>query len=222
MKHEIGIVKPDCLVEDWPGKYEVFHWLEYVITLPNPIFIITTRKANGAANANLHSWGLLIGDKGHYTSLLALHTHTHTFANIQREHEWCINIPSFEHINQCERTIQCNAAENDEIVDSGFTLEPSRCVQAPRIAECIYNLECVLEWDQSVAAGGLWHLFAGRVVHAAAADAGLIPDPIRRMQALQLMYNIRSTINPLDGSYYGPNTFGLISQIHKTVPDNFS
>ena len=64
MKHEIGIVQPSCLVEDWPDKYDVFSWLEYVVTVPNPIFLVTTRKANGAANANLHSWGLLIGEAG--------------------------------------------------------------------------------------------------------------------------------------------------------------
>ena len=44
MKREISIAQPDYLIEDWPGKYEVFSWLEYIITVPNPIFFITTRK----------------------------------------------------------------------------------------------------------------------------------------------------------------------------------
>jgi len=52
--------------------------------VPNPIFIVTTRKANGAPNANLQSWGLLIGEKDNYTSLLALLEHTHTVDNILR------------------------------------------------------------------------------------------------------------------------------------------
>ena len=72
MKHEIGITQSSYLIEDWPGKYDVFSWLEYVVTVPNPIFLVTTRKANGAANANLHSWGLLVGERDHYSSLLAL------------------------------------------------------------------------------------------------------------------------------------------------------
>lgn len=55
MKREIAITQPDYLIEDWPGKYQVFSWLEYVITVPNPMFLITTRKANGAPNANLSS-----------------------------------------------------------------------------------------------------------------------------------------------------------------------
>jgi hypothetical protein len=38
VKHEIGITRPPYLIEDWPGKYDVFSWLEYVITVSNPSF----------------------------------------------------------------------------------------------------------------------------------------------------------------------------------------
>ena len=92
----MDVAQPECLVEDWPGKYEVFSWLEYVVTAANVIFIVTTRKANGAPNAGLQSWGLLIGDGDNYSSLLALPGHSHTYANIHREGEWCIGFPSFE------------------------------------------------------------------------------------------------------------------------------
>ena len=95
MKHEIGITRPEVLIEDWPGKYEVFSWLEFVVTVPNPIFLVTTRKANGAPNANLQSWGLLVGEAGNYTSLFALLDHAHTYDNILREREWCVGYPSF-------------------------------------------------------------------------------------------------------------------------------
>ncbi len=29
MKREIGIAQPEYLIEDWPGKYDLFSWLEY-------------------------------------------------------------------------------------------------------------------------------------------------------------------------------------------------
>ena len=215
MKHEIGITQPEYLVEDWPSKYEVFSWLEYVVTVPNPIFLVTTRKANGAPNANLHSWGLLIGERDQYSSLLALLDHTHTYANILQEGEWCVNFPSFEHRSQCFETIFCNGPDNDEITEAGFTVEPARTVQAPRIAECPVNLECRLEWHRPLYEGTHWHLFAGRVLHTAMDDAVMVPDPVERMQAMGLMYNIRSTVNPLDGRQYGPNTLGLLSQVVK-------
>ena len=96
MKHEIGITQPDYLIEDWPNKYQVFSWLEYIVTVPNPIFLVTTYKENGKPNANLHSWGFPVGDRDHYSFLLAILDGTHTFQNILRTGEFCVNYPSFQ------------------------------------------------------------------------------------------------------------------------------
>jgi hypothetical protein len=57
MKREIGITTPENLPEIWAGSYDLFSWLAYVVTVPNCITIIATRKANGAPNACLHSPG---------------------------------------------------------------------------------------------------------------------------------------------------------------------
>lgn len=213
MKHEVAVTQPDYLIEDWPGKYEAFSWLEFVVTVPNPIYLITTRKANGAPNACLHSWGLLVGERDNYSSLLALLDHHHTYANILREGEWCINYPSFDHWPQSFETIRCNAPDNDEITDAGLTVEPAKNVQAPRIAECLINLECRLAWHHPLYEGSRWHLVAGRVLHVAMDDSVMVTDPHERMQAVGLMYNVRGTVNPLDGAYYGPNTLGLLSEV---------
>jgi len=34
-----------------------------------------------------------------------------------------------------------------------------------------------------------------------------------------LMYNVRSTVNPMTGEQYGPNALGLLSQVEKIVKD---
>jgi flavin reductase (DIM6/NTAB) family NADH-FMN oxidoreductase RutF len=219
MKHEFGPKRPECLVEDWPGKYGAFPWLEYVATLPNPIFLVTTRKANGASNASLQSWGLLLGGGDTCISLLAILKHQHTCANILREREWCLNYPDFAHYPPCFETLWCNGPENDEIADAGLTLEPGREVRAPRIGECLINLECRLEREQELFEGAGWHLFFGRVVHAAFDERALAPEPEQRMREMQLIYNIRSTVNPLDGSFYGPNTLGLLKEVVKIFPE---
>ena len=213
MKHEISIVQPEYLVEDWPGKYEIFSWLEYIVTVPNPIFIVTTRKANGAPNANLQSWGLLVGEKDNYSSLVALLDNTHTYENILREGEWCVCFPSFQHSHQCFETIRLNAPDNDEITGSGFTVEQPKTVRAPRIAECPVNLECRLEWHHPLYEDSSWHLFAGRVSHAALDESAMVPDPVERLKSMELMYNVRSTVHPLTGEQYGPNTLGLINRV---------
>jgi flavin reductase (DIM6/NTAB) family NADH-FMN oxidoreductase RutF len=219
MKHEIGIEQPDFLDEDWPGKYEVFSWLEYVVTVPNPIYIVSTRKANGAPNANLQSWGLLVGEPGHYTSLLALGERSHTYANILREGEWVVGFPRFEHFPQCFETVYCNAADNDEITESGFTVEPAKVVGAPRIAECSISLECRLAWHHPLHEGSRTHLFAGKVEHVAMDDAVMASEPEARIKALGLMYNIRSTVHPLTGAQYGPNTLGLLDRVVRVFTD---
>jgi len=220
MKREIGIIQPEYLIEDWPGKYDIFSWLEYIVTVPNPICIVTTRKANGAPNANLHSWGLLIGDKGNYSSLLALLDNTHTYANILREEEWCVCFPSFQHYRQCSETIWQNGSDNDEITDAGFTVEFPNTVQAPRIAECPINLEWRLEGHHPLYENSRWHLFAGRVSHLAMDESAMVPDPVERMQNMGLMYNGRSTVNPLTGEQYGPNTIAVLSKLREVFGNN--
>jgi len=213
MKQEINVTQPEYLIEDWPGKYEVFSWLEYIVTVPNPIFFITTRKPNGAPNANLTSWGFLIGEKDSYSSLLALLNNSHTYSNILREGEWCVCFPSFQYYRQCFETIRLNAQDNDEITESGFTVEQPQCVQAPRIAECPVNLECSLEWHRPLYENSRWHIFAGRVLHLAMDESVMVPDPVERMRIMELMYNIRSTVHPMTGEQYGPNTLGLLSRV---------
>jgi len=213
MKREISITQPEYLIEDWPGKYEVFSWLEYIVTVPNPIFFVTTRKPNGAPNANLSSWGLLIGEKGNYSSLLAILDNSHTYANILREGEWCVCFPSFQHYRQCFETIRLNAPDNDEITEAGFSVELPKMVRAPRIAECSINLECHLDWHRPLYENSHWHLFVGRVAHLAMDESVMVPDPIERIRRMELMYNVRSTIDPMTGEQYGPNTLGLLSKV---------
>ncbi len=130
-----------------------------------------------------------------------------------------MNYPTVKHYPQCFETVYCNALENDEIDDAGFTLEPAQTIAAPRIAECLLNLECRLEWHHSLYEGNPWHILAGRVQHVAAHESALVIDPDKRMQALGLMYNLRSTINPVNGDFYCPNTLALIGQVLKVFTD---
>jgi len=222
MKREISITQPDFLIEDWPGKFEIFSWLEYIVTVPNPIFIVTTRKENGAPNASLQSWGVLIGDKGNYSSLFALLDTSHTYGNILREGEWCVCFPSFQHYHQCFETINLNESDNDEITEAGFTIESAKHVRAPRIAECSINLECRLEWHRPLYEKSHWHLFTGRVIHLSMDEAVMSIDPIERTQILGLMYNVRGTVNPMTGEQYIYNTLGILNKVEKVFGEEIS
>ena len=178
MKHEIPVKTPENLDEIWPGSYHLFSWLEYAVTVPQPLFVITTRKTNGEPNACLHSWGFLVGDRDNYTSILGVLDYYHTYENILREKEWCLNFPSIHQYEQCFETIHVNEAENDEISDAGLTVESSAEIQSPRIAECPMNLECRLEWHHPLYEDSQWHILAGRVVHAAMDENPLGEDTL--------------------------------------------
>jgi len=219
MKQEINVAPPDNLVELWPGSYNLFSWLEYLVTIPHPIFLITTRKANGNPNACLHSWGFLVGDRDNYTSILGLLDYYHTYENILREGEWCLNFPRMDDYQKCFETIHVNNPTNDEITEAGLTVELSQVIRAPRIAECPINLECQLEWHRPLNENSQWHLLAGRIVHVAMDDNAVVPDPVERMQFMRLMYNIRGTINPFSGEMYGPNSLGLLSEVVKAFDE---
>ena len=105
------------------------------------------------------------------------------------------------------------------MTEAGFHVEPAVTVRAPRIAECLVSLECRLEWHRPLYDNSRWHLFVGRVLHLAMDDAAMVPDPAERMRALGLMYNVRSTVNPLTGEQYGPNSLGLLRGVEKVFTD---
>jgi hypothetical protein len=59
------------------------------------------------------------------------------------------------------------------------------------------------------------HLFVGKVVHLAVDTSVMVPDPAERMRMMGLMYNVRSTVDPSNGTQYGPNSLGLLSEVVK-------
>ena len=199
MKREFDASKPGGLKENWPEQLKIFSWIEYVTNVPYPILLITTNKENGKPNACLHSWGFFSGDEKGYYSVLSLLKSYHTYENIKRDREWCVNVPSRAHLDQCMRTIENNQIGADEIAESGFTPEASVVIDAPRIKDCPISLECRLEWDRSLSSEGYWHVFVGKIVHFSITDDLMDLDAGKRMETFDLMFSLRSQLNPLSG-----------------------
>ena len=218
MKHYFTHNKPDYLIEDWPGKYDTFSWLEFGITVPNPIYIVTTLKDGDIPNANIQSWGLLLGEGKYNHFLLAMLKHHHTYANIMRAKEWCINYISKDYLRQSCETIKHNGHETDELAASGLTAVQSKIIKTPAIAESTVSLECSLKWDKSLVDDSRWSLLCGEIVQIAIDDDVMSVEPEKRIAAMNLMYNIRGTVNPLSGDYHSANTFGLIGDIIHYAP----
>lgn len=200
MKRELTTKHPGGFKETWPGQYKLFSWMEYVTAIPQPIFIITTLKGNNMPNACLHAWATFAGEAESYYTIITILKSTHTYVNILRCREYCMNFPDYTYIDQARKTIENNTEETDEITQAGFAIEKAGVIGVPRIRECFLNMECVLEWEKDLFPGSLWGLLCGKVVHMAMEEARLKSGFFGRYGGSGYMYNIHSPKNPLDGT----------------------
>ena len=103
-----------------------FSWKEFVITVPSPLFLITTYKSNGLPNACMQSWATFTsanhGD-GFYAILASVNRNGHLYQSLQDQQEAVINFMSADCHAACMETIRHNAFETDEITASGLTAE---------------------------------------------------------------------------------------------------
>jgi flavin reductase (DIM6/NTAB) family NADH-FMN oxidoreductase RutF len=167
MKIEIGNAKPENFMERWPGEFEIFSHFEMALGIPHALFMITTMKENGKPNACFQSWSSFSGDSGGYFVVTTLCRHTHTFKNILRTGEFCVNFLGAQHYDACYKTVFNNAEDIDEIEIGGFTAEPASLIRVPRIKEAFLTLECSFESETDLSKKGISSLLIGKVLLAA-------------------------------------------------------
>ena len=168
MKKEITRAKPEGLVELWPGQLDIFSHIDYLAAVPQALFLITTRKPDGKANACLQSWSSFRGcGNGYYAVIAGLAKDGHTYQNLLREKEFCVNFISPKYYEACKITIAENKDDVDELAVAGLTAEPAACVKPPRVAEAFLVYECRLVSDTPLANDGSLRLIVGEVMHAA-------------------------------------------------------
>lgn len=167
MKIEIENKIPNNFKEYWPTYYDVFSHYEEALGIPHPLFLITTRKSNGQPNIAFGGWGSFWGDKGGFFALIPVMQKSHTYKNIIRDREFCVNFIDYRYIENCWATVKNNLDEIDEFKAGDFTEERSKVIAPPRIAESFMSLECSLESSQDISKAGVNELIIGRVVHAA-------------------------------------------------------
>jgi len=167
MKIEIGSTKPDNFVDRWPGEFNIFSHFEMALGIPHCLFLITTLKENGKPNACFQSWSSFCGDSGGYFVITPLLQKTHTFLNILRTKEFCINFLSARYFDACYETVFNNSEDTDEIAVGGFTAEQASCITVPRIREAFLSLECILQTTLDLSGKAISSLIIGKVLSAA-------------------------------------------------------
>jgi flavin reductase (DIM6/NTAB) family NADH-FMN oxidoreductase RutF len=198
MKIELDTARPESYVEDWAGQYDVFSFLEFTVGVPSPMFLITTRKENGQPNACLQAWSSFAGDSGGFFAVMqGLMQSTHTYRNILREKEFCLNFIRPEYYDACIKTVAVNDEEDDEIASGGFTAEACITINSPRIKESFLCMECTLESVTDLSGKGQTVMIVGRVQHASVEEGHNTIENICSPNAF--MYNIHSPKDPVTG-----------------------
>lgn len=150
MKKELPLMPPKGIEEAWQGQFSVFSWYNFVLNVPSAVFIVTTLKENGLANAQLNAWGMMVGSGKEPKFLLQVMNNSDTYRLIKRNREFTINYPSLRLREKFMKTITHFENEIDEILASGLTHEEPGVVRSPRVKECFAHLECKLDWIKDV------------------------------------------------------------------------
>jgi flavin reductase (DIM6/NTAB) family NADH-FMN oxidoreductase RutF len=170
-KIEIGNSKPDNFIDRWPGEFTIFSHYEMALGIPHSLFLITTTKENGKPNACFQSWSSFTGDSGGYFAITPILHSTHTYKNILRTKEFCINFINAKYYDACYKTIRNNSDDTDEIEAGGFTKEHAKCINVPRIKEAFLSLECTYHSGMDLSGKGIMSLIIGKVESAAVEES---------------------------------------------------
>lgn len=121
-----------------------------ILYFGTPVVLVTTRNEDGTPNLMPMSSAWALGR--HVT--LGFGTGSKTLANLRREPECVLNLPSPEHWTMVERLAPLTGMnpvpdykrdlfryEPDKFSASGFTPVPSHVVAPPRVAECRLQIE---------------------------------------------------------------------------------
>jgi flavin reductase (DIM6/NTAB) family NADH-FMN oxidoreductase RutF len=165
-----------------------------VLYFGTPVVLISTRNADGTANlAPMSSaWWL------DQSCLLGLAGSGHTTANLLREGECVLNLPSAEMVDAVDRIalttgtpvvpeykrLQGYRYVADKFALAGLTEQPSDLVAAPRVAQCPIQLECRLLTVHRMAGPENCNALEVQVLRAHVAEDLVIPgtqhvDPLR-------------------------------------------
>ncbi|MDR0294123.1 MAG: flavin reductase [Oscillospiraceae bacterium] len=195
MKIEIGQSRPANFREMYPGELSFSSHFECGAVVPNVLSLITTLKENGKYNACFYAGTTFAGNEGKYYVILPGMGQSHTYANILRDREFCVNFISSKYYKACGKTIEHNDDGDDEISEGGFTAKPCKTIKAPRIEESIVSFECRLVSAHDIAGDGKSVLYIGEVQLAHVEENSHLLDRICGPDGF--MVNINSAQNLL-------------------------
>lgn len=200
MNFEHDQKKPDNFHEDWKGQFNIIPWMAYISAIPHVIYIVTTLKEDGTPNAALEGWSSFTGEGENFFVIMSgLIKTSHTYQNIKRDKEFCINFLSADYLDNFKKSISENSDDIDEIKNSGFSPEQSLSINVPRIQESFLKLECEFEWEKELIPNSTNMTLCGRVKHISAERDFVIKKVTEKYERNSFVFHLMAMKNPYTG-----------------------
>lgn len=111
----------------------------FTLLEPGPVVLVTTNDGR-RDNIMTISWTMVVD----FTPKFALTTGAwnHSYAALRKTRECVIALPTVDLLDTAVGIGTCSGADTDKFARFGLTAVPGRHVRAPRIRECLANIEC--------------------------------------------------------------------------------
>ena len=160
------------------------------VTPASPVVLVSTRSIDGINN--LAPFGMfMVASTRPNMIIVAISSKSDTHRNIIETQQFVVGIPKKNCVDALYASGGKYPPEVDEFVQVGFTPYESRKVAAPKISECIVNLECHLAWHKEA---GNHTIFCADVVDADI-DEGIYKEGISILELrkeVSQLYHITS------------------------------
>lgn len=176
-----------------------FSWLEYVLSVPSPLVLVTGYKNNGLANATMDSWLCFSSENEFYCIFGSVDKRSHMYEVVKNQKQLVVNFPDKDVLDRCMSTIQNNFYDKDELALAGLSYQNGSKVNAPVAEDCFLNLECEVAWEKPLFEGSNHFVVCTRVVNVWFDEEHYNSEKLGRYGESGYLYNIRSTLNPETG-----------------------
>jgi flavin reductase (DIM6/NTAB) family NADH-FMN oxidoreductase RutF len=111
----------------------------FTLIEPGPVVLVTTNDGT-SNNVMTISWTMVLD----FTPAFAITTGTwnYSFKALRKTKECVIAIPTIDLLDQVVGIGTCSGANTDKFAKFDLTAVPGKTVGAPRIRECLANIEC--------------------------------------------------------------------------------
>ena len=133
----------------------------------------------------------------------SLMKHTHTYKNIKRDKEFCINFLNQNFTENCWKSIKEHKYDNNEITSAGFTAEDAISIKAPRIKESFLKMECEYQWEKELIPNSHNITICGKVKHICVNESFAKAITKDKYGKESFMFNLHNPINPFNGEHLG-------------------